>query len=51
MSRSVGGHKIEVYKCTDFNNTQMGHGVSHPHRHIKSCNQGMIIQNPNEKCD
>jgi hypothetical protein len=51
MLGSVGGHKIEVFRCTDHNSTQMGHGVSRSHKHVKSCNHGMIIQNPNKKCD
>lgn len=42
MSRSVGGHKIEISGCTDFNYTQMGREVSHPHKCVKSSNQSDI---------
>jgi len=36
MLRSMGDHKTEVSRCTDLNYTQMGHGVSCPHRCIKA---------------
>jgi len=38
MSGNVGGHKIKVFGCTNFSCAQLGHGISHPHRCIKSNN-------------
>ncbi len=35
LLRSVGGHKVTVFGCTNFSCTQMGHGVSRPHRCVK----------------
>jgi hypothetical protein len=35
MLGSMGGHKIMVFGCTDFNCTQVGHGIPHPHKCVK----------------
>jgi hypothetical protein len=35
MLGRVGGHKIMVFGCTNFNCTQVGHGVPHPHKCVK----------------
>jgi hypothetical protein len=32
MLGSVGDHKPMVSRCTNFSCTQMGHGVSRPHK-------------------
>jgi hypothetical protein len=42
VSRSVGGHKINISRCTNLNYTQMRHGVSCPHKCVKSSNQGDV---------
>jgi len=51
MLGSVGGHKVEVFRCIDFNYTQMGHGVS-PHTYASNLAiKAMLAQNPIEKRD
>jgi hypothetical protein len=42
MSQNMGGHKIEVFTRIDLNSTQMGHGVSCPHKCVKSSNGGDV---------
>jgi hypothetical protein len=35
MLGNVGGHKIMVSGCIDFNYTQVGHGVPRPHKCVE----------------
>jgi len=51
MLKNMGGHKTKVFGCTDLNSTQMGHGVSCPHRHVKSSNRSNVGSNPTKTCD
>jgi hypothetical protein len=40
MLGNVGGHKIMVFGCINFNYTQVGHGVPRPHKCVEFGNWG-----------
>jgi hypothetical protein len=51
MLGSVGGHKTKVSGYIDLNCTQMEHGVSCPHKCIKSSSRNYVGSKCYKKCD
>jgi hypothetical protein len=42
MLKKMGGHKTKVFGCINFNCTQMKHGISRPHIHVKLKSWGYV---------